>query len=235
MTRAAWTWLVIAVTVAAIIYFPPYLPPPVQFDIPQYISSGAIQGMDTTKDSGICQTAPQDWLDDLNARLAAANDSRVPITLDEGALARCVQSEHGNDSDTVQLWIAHAVINHAGGIGNVASVLLAGSGAASGTFHSQSVGGTYASTIQDPRARALTNAISAARGTDGGDPTGGATNFFAPHAQDWCYQQKLAGNPKFAKYMGGASTTRAKWAASGMTLIGPVPGESPDLVEFWRA
>jgi hypothetical protein len=132
--------------------------------------------------------------------------------------------------------VAWAIRNYAAERGQtVAAVLLAGNGASFGHFGAQNAaaGGKYASTQQDPRQRHVKVASAVLAAPKLMDPTGGATHFFSPAAQDALAARSASG------YTRGAADTIATWTApgyfypSGAELIVP-PGIDGNRLSLFR-
>jgi hypothetical protein len=169
--------------------------------------------------------------DDPNELAAAAG-----LPLDTYALARALMSEHGLDPDPYLTAVGWAIRNYAAERGQtVAAVLLGGSGNSRGHFGAQNAaaGKKYASTQQDPRQRHVKVATAVLAAPPLMDPTGGATHFFSPSAQDALASRSASG------YTKDAASTIATWTApgyfypSGAELIVP-PGIDGDRLSLFR-
>ncbi|MFL5381301.1 MAG: hypothetical protein ACJ8GN_02120 [Longimicrobiaceae bacterium] len=146
------------------------------------------------------------------------------------ALARCLASEHGQDADAYLVAVAWAVTNKAAERGvTVIQLLTDGAGSAGdGMFGEQkSAAGTkYASTRVDPSERHAQVATAVISGTLF-DPTGGATHFYSPKAQDQLAAKAAAGDTRYAKYAGkDAAFIDRTWRAPG----GLYPGGAVSVV-----
>jgi Cell Wall Hydrolase len=117
------------------------------------------------------------------AELAAA----AGLDIETYSLARALMSEHGQDPDAYLVAAGWAIKNFAAEQGRTITALLTdGKGdAGDGRYGRQSAaaGTKYADTHQDPRERHVRIASEIMAG-DIRDPTGGATHFFSPKAQD---------------------------------------------------
>lgn len=137
-------------------------------------------------------------------------------------LARALTSEHGSDGPLIQICVAHAVLNNARRAGMMVFKRCVGSG---DRYGKQGTGTrSYIATRADPRERE----VLIAAGSIGGqipDPTGGATNFFSPKAQDWLYKEGRTSKD--------AAMTDAKWQAGGLKPI-QIAGIDPRVVTFYR-
>lgn len=200
----------------------------------QVLDQGEIIGPVTKPDAaGVVRTQPAELLSAANAELRAAG---LPeLSLDEYALARCLQSEHGLESDAVRTWVAWAVRNAAGSGGLFSKLCRSGNNPLfKGMFAEQRADVRYAATHLSPRAVNCTIARNVCRAWVGADPTKGATNFFSPATMDYGHKQYLAGNPRFAKYTRDAAGVRADWAKKyNLVSIGAPPGTPPGKVEFF--
>jgi len=139
------------------------------------------------------------------------------LDLETYALARCLASEHGQDPDAYLSAVAWAVRNMAGEQGvRVSTLLTGGAGTAGdGYFGEQkaAAGTKYASTRVDPSERHVR--IAAEVMSSAIDPTGGATHFFSPKAQD-ALAARGQTDPAYAKYAGhDAAYIVARWSAPG--------------------
>lgn len=139
------------------------------------------------------------------------------LDLETYALARCLASEHGQDPDVYLSAVAWAVRNMAGERGVRVSTLLtdgAGTGG-DGYFGEQkaAAGTKYASTRVDPAERHVR--VAAEVMSSAIDPTGGATHFFSPRAQD-ALAARAETDPAYAKYAGHDSAyIEARWSSPG--------------------
>lgn len=163
------------------------------------------------------------------------------LSLDVYALARAISSEEGNQPTLYKLAVGWAMTNKAGG--SPAHLLLAGRGPTEGRFAAQNArylvepdpetgeerymsAGKYASTARDPHeddVKIATGVLSRAVP----DPTGGATNFFSPAAQDAAFDAGRAG------YNRDAAALEASWIAGGLSKV-DVPGIEPRNLTFFR-
>lgn len=150
------------------------------------------------------------------------------------ALARCLASEHGQDADPYLVAVACAVVNKAAERGvTVIQLLTDGAGlAGDGMFGEQkaAAGTKYAATGVDPSERHARVASLVIAG-ELGDPTGGATHFYSPAAQDKLAAKAAAGDTRYAKYLGkdAAYIDRSWRAPGGLYASGAVPVVPPGV------
>lgn len=136
------------------------------------------------------------------------------------ALARCLASEHGQDPDVYLQAVGWAVRNKATERGvMVIQLLTDGAGTAGDGMYGEqkSAAGTkYASTKVDPSNRHARVAAEVILADPSTDPTGGATHFYSPAAQDSLAAKAAAGDERYAKYSGrDAAYIDASWRAPG--------------------
>lgn len=150
------------------------------------------------------------------------------------ALARCLASEHPSDPTAYLRCVAWAVKNKAAERGvTVLQLLTDGAGVAGdGYFGEQKAlaGTKYASTRSDPRRRHVQVASEVIGSPSSVDPTGGATHFYSPRAQD-ALASKAAGlkarqeegeeltaqETSYLKYFGkDAAYVDASWRGKGL-------------------
>ncbi|MFL5310777.1 MAG: hypothetical protein ACJ79H_10035 [Myxococcales bacterium] len=197
------------------------------------VTNGPIVGPITTiGDDGLVDADP--------AELAA--DAGLDVNV--YALARCMASEHARDADLYLFCVGWAVRNMAAEQReSVLELLTNGAGSAGdGYFGEQkaSAGTKYASTAHDPHQRHVDAAQAVIYGTVP-DPTGGATHFFSPMAQDDLAEKAAAGDARFRKYLGkDADFIMRSWAApGGLYAQGAEPivpaGIDPRRLTLWRA
>lgn len=140
------------------------------------IINGPVVGPTTT--TGADGIVPDD-----PAGLAAA----AGLDIETYSLARALMSEHGQDPDAYLVAAGWAIKNYAAEQGRTITALLTdGRGTAGdGRYGKQSAaaGIKYADTHQDPHDRHVRIAGEITAG-ERSDPTGGATHFFSPKAQD---------------------------------------------------
>jgi hypothetical protein len=199
----------------------------------QLIKGGPVIGPDLKVGSDrAIGMSPVALLAEVNAALAKMG--KPSVNLDQLALARSLRSEHGNDSIEVRRWVAWAVRNAAGGPSRVFAKLTTKVGSpVSGKFADQSADGRYAATGQGARLVELELARDVLSAAASADPTGGATNFFSPRAQDALRRRALAGDPSAARTKKDAAELRASWLASGLVSRGAPAGTPSGLVEFF--
>jgi len=181
---------------------------------------------------GLVPMAPAELLGLTNIDRASAGQS--PLSLNEYAMARALRSEHGSSSFEVRVWVAWAIRNAAGGVAKVFDKLTKSKSAAtSGFFARQITDARYAATNQAPYESDVTIAVAVLRSSASGDPTDGATNFFAPRLQDELFAKAKAGDPKYSKIKSDAADIRTRWAATGLVSRGAPPSAEPGEVEFF--
>jgi hypothetical protein len=172
------------------------------------VTNGSVVGPKTTLGAdGIIWTLPSE--------LAEA----AGLDYDVYALSRCGASEHPNDPDVYLRAVLWAVRNKAFERGvSVLEQLTDGQGErGDGYFGEQkaAAGTKYASTALDPHDRHVRIAGEVMNDATP-DPTGGATHFYSPQAQDQLAAQAAAGDARFAKYLGkDAAFIDASWRAPG--------------------
>lgn len=165
--------------------------------------------------AGIVQTRP--------AELAEA--SGVP--LDVYSLARMTSSEAGNKGADAKVALCWATRNAAGSRGAIFAKLTGSRGPASGKYSRQNVtGGKWASTAIDPYEDDVRIAQAVLEGRVP-DPTGGATNWFSPAAQDALARRGEKG------YTKDAATVAAEWRARGLEPV-TIAGIDRATLTFWR-
>lgn len=145
------------------------------------------------------------------------------VPLDVEALARMIRSEHGSDSELVQVATAWVAVNYARRAGvSVAKLLLR----PQGLFGAQWAGPKYASTRlpSTPAARRLAADVLEKRRPD---PTGGAVQFDSPAAQRAALSKGLPG------YKSTPEQIAAKRIAEGKEQV-TLPGVPADQIRFWR-
>ena len=169
--------------------------------------------------------------------------AQAGVDLEVYALARCLASEHANDPNIYLLSIGWAVKNKAAERQeSILELLTNGAGdAGDGWFGEQkaAAGTKYASTARDPHVRHVEVATSVIFGGMP-DPTGGATHFFSPRAQDALAQKAADGDERYRKYAGkDAEYIFRSWAQpGGLYPQGAVPvvpaGIDPRTLTLWR-
>lgn len=197
------------------------------------IKSGKIVGPASEETAaGLVPKDPRVILTETNAALA--QEGKLPISLDELALARALRSEHGISSAEVRTWVGWAIRNAAGSPSKIFTKLTtSGNVMTSGHFASQITDTRYAATNQGPTMADIDLARAIVRAPAGADPTKGATNFFSPKLQDQLKAKADAGNPKFAKIKKDAQAVRVAWAATGLVSRGAPASAAPGEVEFF--
>lgn len=120
-------------------------------------------------------------------------------------LSSVVRSEAEGHTRAEQVGVAWATVNHAAASGKSVAQALQGSGR-------QGTGGRFASTRRpgNEATRAIARDVLELREPD---PTGGATSFFEPAAQDKLYRAGTAG------YRYDADGIRRKWTSEGAQLV----------------
>jgi hypothetical protein len=181
------------------------------------IINGALVGPATqVGEDGIVPDDPAD--------LAAA----AGLDIETYSLARALMSEHGNDPDPYLVAAAWAIKNYAAEQGRTITALLTdGKGTAGdGRYgrQSASAGTKYAATDQDPRERHARFA-GEVLALELPDPTGGATHFFSPKAQD-ALNKRDASRWKPAAELLASWTARGGLYAEGAHVV-PVSGVDP--------
>jgi hypothetical protein len=144
------------------------------------------------------------------------------------ALMRCLASEHGNDPEIYLRCVAWAVRNKAAeDQRSIFALLTDGKGAGGDFFFGEqkaAAGTKYASTRADPLERHAMVAQEVVAAPDYLDPTGGATHFFSPKAQDALAAKAAAGDERYQKYLGkDAAFIFASWTARGLYSSGAEP------------
>jgi hypothetical protein len=148
------------------------------------------------------------------------------------ALARALVSEHGNDPDVYLIAIGWAIRNKAAERGvSLFELLTDGKGVAGDWLFGEqkaAAGTKYAATGQDPAQRHAT--IASFVLSSSSDPTGGATHFFSPKAQD-SLAAKAETDPQYAKYKDKpAVVINESWTApGGLYPSGAVPVVPPGI------
>jgi hypothetical protein len=198
------------------------------------IKNGAIVGPDHKRNArGAITVDPRDILADVNTALRSAGKS--PIDLNQLALARALRSEHGSDSVEVRRWVGWAIRNASGGADRVFSKLTTKTGSEySGKFADQHTDARFAATGQAAREIEIQLAREILTAPRTADPTGGATNFFSPRAQDRLRAAALAGVAAAQLVKKNAEEKRAEWIGFGWRSLGAPPGTPADLVEFFN-
>jgi hypothetical protein len=196
--------------------------------------NGSVLGVDYKRNShGAVDTDPAVILAGVNAALLAGG--RLPIDRNQLALARSLRSEHGSDSVQVRRWVGWAIRNAAGGADKIFSKLTTKSGSAyTGKYADQHTDARFAATGQSARELEIELAREILSAPQASDPTGGATNFFSPRAQDRLYRDHVAGVAGAALVTKGAADKRSEWIGFGWQPLGAPSGTASDLVEFFR-
>jgi len=164
-------------------------------------------------DDGLIQVDPQQLADDAG------------LGLDTYALARALKSEHGNDPDAYLVAVAWAIRNYAAERGRSVFQVITAGGNGAGFFGAQNAraGTKYVSSAQDPDERHVTVAVHVL-GDQILDPTGGATHFYSPKAQDALAARAESG------YGRDAAAVDAAWRApGGLYAEGAVPVVPPGV------
>lgn len=148
------------------------------------------------------------------ASLAAA----AGVDLEVYSLARMASSEHGSDADAYIVAICWAVRNAAGYVAGktniTAKLTKRGSSALSGFYGDQATKPiAYASTRFSPYERHVRIAREVLALPKSVDPTGGATNFYSPQAQDKLH----AKDPK--TWSRDAAAVDADWRRDGLEPV----------------
>ena len=106
------------------------------------------------------------------------------LDLETYSLARAIASEHGNDPTAICIAVAHVILNSARETHRtVVDRIVPTSGKWAGLYARQRADGRYVATMNDPHERHVQIARAVLTGAVA-DPTGGATHFFSPRAQD---------------------------------------------------
>lgn len=167
--------------------------------------------------------------------------TQAGLDLETYALARCLASEHGLAADAYLTAVGWAVRNKAAERGvRISRLLTDGAGTTGdGYFGEQkaAAGTKYASTRVDPDERHVR--VAATVTASAVDPTGGATHFFSPRAQD-ALAARAETDPDYAKYAGhDAAYIEARWSApgglyaEGADMVVP-PGVDPRVLALFR-
>jgi len=197
------------------------------------IVNGARVGPATTLgDDGLVDADP--------AQLASA----AGLDLETYSLARALASEHGQDADVYCEAVAWAIRNKAIERNTtIFDLVTNGAGTAGdGRYGEQkaAAGTKYCSTKVDPSERHVRIAAAVSSADQALDPTGGATHFYSPRAQDALEQKAEDGDSRYAKYLGRtAAVIDATWRApGGLYPRGAEPvvpaGIDPEVLTLYR-
>jgi hypothetical protein len=165
--------------------------------------------------------------------------SEAKLDLDVYSLARMMSSEHGNQADAYLVAVGWAVRNEAKRKGiTITKLVTDGAGGGGSGYYGQQkakAGIKYVSTAIDPRKRHVDVALKVRGAPSSADPTGGATNFYSPKAQDALAKKAAEGDPRYVKYAGkDAAAIEKSWSGRGLQHAKTPAGVDPRELTLWR-